>query len=328
MSSILLLPDAQVRGLLGMQEAIEVVEAAFVGLAEGRVQMPPKLYLEFPRFVGDLRIMPAAMGGELAGVKVVNSHARNPERGLPAVAGTYLLAEQETGRVIALMGATQLTAIRTAAASAVATKHMAADGASSLGLVGSGVQAGFHLEAITLVAQISRVVVWAPAAARERRDRFVKAARERFPELSITPVEEVVEAAAADIVCTTTPSHRPVVPDAAVLPGTHINAVGADGPGKQELDPAILRRAWVIVDEIEQARHGGEVNVPLASGEISEADIDGSLGEVVAGKIPGRTSQDEVTVFDSTGLAIEDLAVASVAFRKAKEQGIGTRLDW
>ncbi|MGH2707317.1 MAG: ornithine cyclodeaminase family protein, partial [Actinomycetota bacterium] len=263
------------------------------------------------------------------GVKVVNSHPRNPGQGLPAVVGTYILASQETGMPLAILAATYLTALRTGAASAVATRYLARADAMTVGLVGAGVQAQFQLEAMAEVMnRISRTLVWAPAFDRQRRDRLIRELRTEFPGVEIRGVEEATQAASAEVICTTTPSTAPIIPDEALSPGTHINAVGADGPGKQELDPATLRRARVVVDEWVQARHGGEINVPLARGEITEAGIVGSLSDVIAGEVPGRTSDEEITIFDSTGLALEDVAVASLAYRRAREKGIGRYLEW
>lgn len=327
MTDVLLLRDAHIRESVTMAEAIASVEQAFRDLAEGRGSMPPKTYLLFPEYGGDLRVMPSSLGPRFAGVKIVNVHLRNPERGLPTVAGTYVLVSQETGVPLAIMGGTYLTALRTAAASAVATKYMARPGASTVGLVGSGVQARFQLKALAEIVPVTEAFVWAPADDRGKGHRFVEEMKSNFPNTSFLAVDEVEKAASADVVCTTTPSRSPVVPDAAVRNGTHINAVGADGPGKQELDPAILRRAWLIVDDWEQARHGGEVNVPLASGELKEDGIVGSLAQVISGETPGRRSDLDVTVFDSTGLAIEDLAVASLAYERALQNGLGTRVE-
>lgn len=327
MPEVLILSDPEVKEALPVVDAIEAVEHAFKDFGEGGAVMPPKIYLDFPKYGGDLRIMPASMGTSFAGVKIVNSHPRNPGRGLPTVVGTYLLVSQETGMPLAVMDATYLTGVRTGAASAVATRHMARKSSSTLGLVGAGVQAAFQYEGVAEVMAVGEVRVWAPESDFARRDRFLAGMKAQYSQVEWNPVDEVAEAAQADVVCTTTPSRSPLVMGPSILPGTHINAVGADGPGKQELDPAILRRARVIVDELEQARHGGEVNVPLAGGDITESDIAGSLAGVVSGRILGRTSDDEVTVFDSTGLAVEDIAVAAIVYQRALEDGLGTRLD-
>lgn len=324
MGTLLVLNDRQVQDLVSMDDAIAVTERAFAAIADGSVLMPPKLYLNFPAFEGDLRIMPAAVGSAFAGVKVVNSHGRNPEKGLPTVVGTYLLCSQETGMPLALMNATALTAIRTGAASAVATKHMARRDASSVGLVGAGVQARYQLQAIAAVRSIDEVLVWAPERDRERRDAFVAAISESF---KCSAVDAIDDAASADIVVTSTPSRKPIVMAAMVSQGAHINAVGADGYGKQELDPQLLLNGRVVVDEWEQASHGGELNVPIAEGIISKADVAGSLDQVVTGAVEGRTSEEEITIFDSTGLAIEDVAVATLAYERALAEKVTTTIE-
>ncbi len=324
---MLVLTDRQVEELVAMSEAVDAVERAFRDLADGRAQMPPKVYLDFPQFEGDLRVMPAAIGNEFAGVKLVNSHPGNPARGLATVAGTYLLFSQETGLPLCLMGATALTGIRTGAGSAVATRYLAPAGSNSLGLIGAGVQARYQAEAIAEVAPFEHVSVWAPEFDRERRDLFLQRMRTSLPSADWQPAASIQEAAAAHIVCTTTPSRSPIVSQSHIGPGTHINAIGADAHGKQELDPQILRKALVIVDDMHQAESGGEINVPLASGLISRADIAGSLADLVAGNIPGRTSDEQITVFDSTGLAIQDIALASTVYTQALQAGVGSEVD-
>lgn len=324
---VLLLAGSDVSAMISMAEAVEAVHRAFVDLAEGKAAMPPKTYLQFPRHQGDLRVMPASSGEIYAGVKIVNSHALNPERGLPAIFGTYMLISQETGLPLSILEATYLTAVRTGAASAVATRSMARRDSSRLGLVGSGVQARFQLRALAQVLEVGEVAAWAPPQDRERLDAFLRDMGVEFPSISFRPAQTVEEAAAADVVCTTTPVREPIVPDLAIGPGTHINAVGADGPGKQELDPAILKRSRIVVDEWEQAAHAGEINVPLSEGFIDRSDVAGSLAEVVTGRLEGRLSDDEVTVFDSTGLAIEDIAIASVVYERALEAGAGSKVE-
>lgn len=327
MSSLLVLTDQEVKNLLPLREAIEALEEAFKQFARGEAVMPAKLYLDFPEHSGDLRFMPAALGKEFAGIKVVNSHASNPERGLPAVVGTYLLLSQETGMPLALMGATVLTAVRTGGASALASKYMARDGSRTVGLVGAGVQARYQFEAIAEVLDIVEVFVWAPDSDGARRDGFIAQMGADHPSVVFRTAASVEEAASADVVCTTTPSRSPIVSAAAVRPGTHVNAVGADGPGKQELDPQILRDSRVIVDDLYQATHGGELNVPVQNGDYDASQIAGSLADVVSGSVAGRTSDEQITVFDSTGLAIQDIAMAELVYRRALGSGAGSKID-
>jgi alanine dehydrogenase len=327
MTKLLVLTDAQVERLVAYDDAIEVVEKAFVEFAAGRAAMPSKVYLDFPGYHGDLRAMPAAMGDRFAGVKLVNSHRDNPSKGLPAVVGTYVLFSQETGMPLCLMAATALTAIRTGAATGVATRHLAREDARTVGLLGAGVQAPHQLRAVSRVRAIEAVVVWGPEGDRPRTEATVALIKREFGRLAISIAGSAAEAAAADILCTTTPSRAPLFPAEALRPGAHVNAVGADGPGKQELDPDILRTARVVVDEIDQAMHGGEVNVALRTEAISLDHIAGTLGEVITGAIPGRSSPEEITVFDSTGLAIQDIAVATGVYERAMQSEIGSWIE-
>lgn len=326
MTRLLLLTDSDVSRLVGTSESIDVVEAAFAAFGKGLAQMPPKVYLDFPQQRGDLRAMPAAVGDTYAGVKLINSHELNPSRGLPSVIGTYVLFSQETGIPLCLMAATALTALRTGAASGVASRYLARPESSTLGLIGAGAQAGYQFRAVGGELPITDVIVWAPENDSERRDAFLAAISAEHPSVHFR-AGSIEEAAGADVVCTLTPARAPLFPATAVRPGAHINAVGADGPGKQELDPSILKSARVIVDEMHQAVHGGEVNVAISNGLFSEAEIAGTLPDVVNGSAGGRTSQSEITIFDSTGLAIQDIAVAILAYTRAVETGTGSNIE-
>ncbi|MFN4133823.1 MAG: ornithine cyclodeaminase family protein, partial [Candidatus Hadarchaeales archaeon] len=194
-----------------------------------------------------------------------------------------------------------------------------------VGFVGAGVQAMTQLEALAHVFEIEEAKV--NDISIERSEKF---AREMGKKVGIKiKVERDTKTAVegADIVITTTPSRKPIVFDRWISPGVHINAIGADAPGKQELDPKILKRAKVVVDDIQQAIHSGEVNVPLSTGEIARGDIYGDLGEIVTGKKPGRTSNDEITLFDSTGLAVQDIATDWVVYKKALKMKVGRKID-
>jgi alanine dehydrogenase len=320
---VLWLSGDEMEKLLEMGEVITAVEHAFREHGLERVQMPPKVYLYFNE--GDLRAMPAYIPPlDKAGVKIVNVHPGNPSRGLPTVMATYVLVSPETGAPLAIMNATYLTDARTGAAGAIAAKYLARKDSKTLGLIGAGRQAKTQLLAIAELFELERVLV----ASRTRRsaERFVA---EMEKKLGIDIIAcEVREACNADIVTTTTPAREPVVKDEWIGEGTHINAIGADAPGKQELDPKILRRAKIVVDAWEQARHSGEINLPLRNRLLFREDIYAELGEIVAGKKPGRESDEEITVFDSTGLAIQDVAAAALAYRIAVERGAGTELEF
>ncbi len=313
----LILTQRTIRSLITMDQVVPAVERAFLAHGRGQALMPPKVYIDLPQHGGDFRAMPAYLDGA-AGLKWVNSHPQNPARhGLPSVMGVYILSDPETARPLAVMDATWLTALRTGAAGAVASKYLALGQPRSLGFVGCGVQARVLYEAHRVIYGDSLDLYMADAS---------PAAAEAFAGEAGGDAVSVARAAACDIVCTTTPARAPVVQRGWIAPGAHINAMGADGHGKQELDPAILRAAKVVIDDREQAVHSGEINVPLATGELRIEDIHATLGEVVAGTKAGRIGS-EITVFDSTGLAIQDVAVAQVIYELAQKRGVGQKVD-
>lgn len=324
---VLLLSRAEVEGLISMREAIEAVEGAFRAKGMGKAQMPPKSYVYFDRYKGDFRVMPAYLEDQgAAGVKIVNAHPLNPkEHGLPTVMAVIVLLDPKTGAPLAIMDGTWVTNIRTGASGAVAAKYLARRDSRIVAMVGAGVQAKTQLIALKEVLDIEEVRVNDISA--ENAQRY---AEEMSKQLGVK-VKAVGDTGKAvegvDVVVTTTPSRKPILMNNWVSEGMHINAIGADAPGKQELDPNILTRAKIIVDDVEQAIHGGEVNVPLSEGDIARGDIYADLGEVVTGKKPGRTSREEITIFDSTGLAVQDIATDWVIYQKARETGKGIEVE-
>lgn len=301
-----------------MKDAVPAVEAAFAAHARGEAQMPPKVYLSLPAQGGDFRAMPATLGGS-AGVKWVNSHPANPAKhGLPAVMGVYVLSDPETALPLAIMDATWLTAVRTGAAAAVASKHLAKKPVRSIGFVGCGVQARTMLDAHRVVFGDAFAVVGADV----RAD-----AAERFAHESGGRVGTIAEAAGCDVVCTSTPGGAVAVTRAMLAPGVHVNAMGADAEGKQELAEDALAGMTIVIDDPAQATHSGEINVAIHHGTLREEDLHGTIGEVVIGKKPGRTRDDAITLFDSTGLAIQDVAVARVVLEAARRAGRGVEMD-
>lgn len=314
----LILSRHDVESLADMGDVVAAVERAFLSHAEGSARMPPKVYLDLPEYRGDFRAMPAYMDGS-AGVKWVNSHPHNPKlHDLPSVMGLYVLSDPRTARPLAIMDATWLTALRTGAAAAVASRALARKGALSIGFVGAGVQA----RTIAMAHQVTHPHIKELVFA-DRRPEAASALVERYG----GRVGSVSEAAACDIVCTSTPGSVPVIKRAMIRPGAHINAMGADAEGKQELEAALLLSARIIVDDPVQAIHSGEINVPIHLGALAVDDIAGGLGDVIANNIIGRTSADEVTIFDSTGLAVQDLATARLVYERALEREVGTALN-
>jgi alanine dehydrogenase len=309
----LILTQSDIRSLITMEQAIVAVEGAFAAHGRGQVQMPPKVYLPLPQYNGDFRAMPAYLDGA-AGIKWVNAHPDNPAKhGLPAVMGVYILSDPVTAVPLAIMDATLLTALRTGAAGAVGSRYLAVARPRSLGFVGCGVQARVLLEA-------HRVLYGDDLELRMADGRHQAA--EAFAAEAGGTATSVEQAAACDIVCTSTPARSPVIKRSWVKAGAHINAMGADGPGKQELDPALLVAGKLVIDDHVQAHHAGEINVPLTQGMLEDDGIFATLGEIVAGFKAGRTG-DEITIFDSTGLAIQDVAVARAIYEQARKRGVG-----
>lgn len=316
--STLLLIRSQVEGLLDMKEVIEAVESAFVALAEGGAVMPPKAYIILEK--GDFRAMPSILPGAV-GLKWVNVHPGNRCSGLPTVMAVMIYSDPQTGYPLAVMDATAITAYRTGAAAAVAARYLARPESKSLGIIGAGSQAYTQIEAHMALYNIEEVRIFdlAPAAV----DALVR----NLPQYPLKNCS-LEEAAASDIVCTLTPVRTPFLKKEWIKPGAHINAVGADAEGKQELELPILKEAVVVVDDIVQAEKAGEINVPVSRGEYSTDEVYATLEEIVTEQKKGRTDDKTITVFDSTGIAIEDLAVAKLIYEKARMCGGYKSIDF
>ena len=321
----LILGRRTVEKLVDMKHAIAAIESAFAEYGRGRGLMPPKIYLDLPEFNGDFRAMPAYLPKlHKCSLKWVNAHPDNRRRHLPAVMAIIILSDPGTGLPLCIMDGTCATNLRTGAAGAVAAKHLARRDSSTVALVGCGVQAKTQLEALRTLFKIKRVKVWGKE--KKLREDFIRRMKRKNETLiAAENVKECVKD--ADIIVTTTPSRGPVVRLKWLKAGVHINAIGADAQGKQELDPNILKKAKVVVDDWAQASHSGEINVPVGKKMISRKDIHAELGQIVCGKRKGRTSAKEITVFDSTGLAIQDVAVADLIYRSALRHKAGRCMD-
>ncbi len=316
------------KNLLSIEEVIPDFESAFKMKGAGHAQMPPKQYLFIKKYNGDIRTMPAYLEEtDVVAVKVVNSHPENRKYGLPTVMATIILIDPRTGAPKAIMGGTWITALRTGAAGAIAAKYLANPNPKTVGFVGAGTQARTQLMGLQIVFKtIEEVRVW--DINEKAALKYVKEMKKKYSQTSICSVksiENVVQG--ADIIVTATPSRKPLVTAEWVDEGTHINCVGADAPGKQELDTALLIKSKIVVDDWSQSCHGGEINVPLTKGIIKKKDVWGDICEIVAGLKPGRTSRNEITIFVSTGLAIQDAATAAIAYQKALKEKIGKSTD-
>jgi alanine dehydrogenase len=319
-----LLSGKDVAETVTMEEIVPAVEHVFKEYADGNVVMPSKIYLDIPGH-GDFRAMPAYVPSVgTAGIKWVNVHPDNPEMGLPTVMATIVLNDPATGRPLAVMDGTYITDMRTGAAGGVAAKYLARN-AETIGLIGSGHQAWTQMLAYRVVFgdRIKHVLI------NSRHQQHSEALAQRI-EMQLGYEARVVgtpqEAADADIIATTTPARIPILRPEWVKENTHINAIGADAPGKQELLTDLTVKSRVFVDSVEQASHSGEVNVPWKLGLLDERRLAGTIGDVIAGKKKGRIGE-EITVFDSTGLSIQDMAVAHIVYERAMKSGRGVDFE-
>ncbi len=308
-----------------MPELIRAIEDAFAAYATGDAQMPAKSYIDLPQYDGDFRSMPAyldADGWDAAGIKWVNVHPNNPDDfDLPTVMGTMIYSDPETAYPLAIMDGTELTMKRTGAAAAVATDYLAVEDATSMGLVGAGVQSYTQLEAISKIRPIEEVVI------SDLDEEAVADFIDYFDDEFDVRAGSISEAASCDILSTVTPVESPIVSAADVGEHTHINAMGADAEGKHEIADEVLLNAKLVIDDHAQTTHSGEINVPYNEGVLSDDDIHGDIGDIVIGDLDGRTGDDGVTVFDSTGLAIQDVAAAHVVYEHANENDNGYPFD-
>jgi alanine dehydrogenase len=300
--SVPFLGRANVYAALDPADALGVVREAFEEHARGTWFMPSKVYVPAPPD-GDFRAMPAS-GGGYAVLKWVTSFPRNPERGLPTVAGVVLLSDSRTGELRALLDAAAVTALRTGAAAVLAAETLAADRSGPAAVIGAGVNG--RAVARTFVARGRSVLVW--DSQRERAEELAE-------DLGGGVAETREEALAAGVVATVTPGAEILFPDGSLRPGQHASLMGADGPGKAEIAVEELLRARVVCDEWEQASHNGDIGRAVDAGRLRRDDV-AELGRVLLGEDEGRRSDEEITVFDSTGLAVQDLAVAVAVYER------------
>jgi ornithine cyclodeaminase/alanine dehydrogenase-like protein (mu-crystallin family) len=291
-------------------EAYDAVRDAFVAYANGEWSMPPKTYVEnYP--AGDFRSMPA-LGGGYAVLKWVTSFPGNRDRGLPTVTGLVVLSDAEEGRLLAVLDAAAVTALRTAAAAVLAADTLCRPDASSWAVVGCGVNGAET--ARMLIAHGVAPILW------DVDERRRNAIAER---LGTHVAASAQDALACDVVVTVTPGSEPLYREGTLRPGQHVSLMGADGPGKAEVAQEELPHAHLFCDDWEQASHGGELAAAVESGVVRREDVT-ELGRVLAGDADGRRSAGDVTLFDSTGLAIQDLAIAQAAYAKRRQLDLQT----
>ena len=310
------LTETDVRALLRPAELIGAMESALAAFSAGTVVQPVRTAFE----IGErsfFAVMPAFDGARaILGAKLVTVVPANAARGLHTHLAAISLFDAETGSLLAVMDGRYITEVRTAAVSAVSVRHLAREDAEVLAILGSGVQARSHLELLPTVRKFSEVRVWSPTAEHRTSLRGASAA---------SSAEEAVRGAGVVLIATN--SVTPVIESAWVSPGAHVIAIGACRPAQRELDPALVARARVVVDSRAAAlQESGDIVQTIAEGRIAAEHISAELGDVAAGRAPGRTNPQEVTLFKSLGLAIEDVTAAAIAYRRACESNRGLHL--
>ena len=302
---------------------LPLVEQAFSAAAEGKVDLPAK-YHDFGShglwfFMGGVVEPLGAMA-----IKLGNSRPENVKRGLPGGSSQVIYYNHETAEPLALMSGGQVTALRTGAAAAIGAKYLARPESHVVAIIGTGTVGWTSLGALSELFSLERV--YAADASEARRENYVARANEfyAFPVVGAS-FEEAVRA--ADIIVTATPAREPIVKREWLSAGTHISAIGADSPGKQELEASILNEAIIVCDKLEQCLEYGEIHTAIRSGSLDRERITGEIGEIILGKKQGRTSNDDITLFDSTGIGIQDAAVAKLIYETALREGLGTMAE-
>ncbi len=324
---MLVLSETDVREHIEISELVAALEKAHIQYSTGKAVMPVRQVVPLPRIQGRITSMPGYLEQNNAlGMKVVTFFQNNPKQNLPAILASIMLFSADTGRIIAVMEGSYITAIRTACASAMATQRLANSDAGVLAILGAGVQARAHVEALCRIRNIHRIQIYSPSGTSAANIKRDMEPRVRAPIDVAASAEMAVRD--ADIVVTVTTSREPVLRADWLKRGAHINAVGSHRPDMRELDGATLQRAMIVVDSRAAIMaECGDILLAITEKMISEADIYGEIGEILAGAKAGRTGASEITLYKSVGIAIQDVAAADLVYRKALEQGTGTKVD-
>lgn len=324
---MLLLSEKQVQSLIDIDELIASLEQAHIQYSTGKAVMPVRLVVPLPQIQGRITSMPGFLNEDKAlGMKVVTYFQENPQRGLPAILATMMLFSAETGKMIAAMDGSYITAIRTACASAVATKALANRETVVLGILGAGVQARAHIHALSRVRRFTKIKIYSPSGSSAAS---IKNDLESEISMAIDVAASAEDAIMhSDIVVTVTTAKEPILKMDWLKPGAHINAVGSHRPDLREIDGATLARAKIVVDSREAIMaECGDILLAIKEKSISPDAIHAEIGEVLAGTKSGRIDPDEITLYKSVGIAIQDVATANLVYRKALERGVGTNAE-
>jgi alanine dehydrogenase len=324
---ILLLTPREVRNLLSLDTCIVAVEQAFRLYGEGKA-IPPGVLGMHTRGGGfHIKAGFLQLGRNYFAAKVNGNFPGNPAAfGLPTIQGVIVLCDADNGRPLAVMDSIEITALRTAAATAVAAKYLAVQDAKVITICGCGKQGRMQLKALAAVCRLKQVFAYDKNEDQARQFAQVLANELALRVTAVTDLAGAVRQSQISVTCTT--SHEPVLGVSDVAPGTFIAAVGADNPEKQELHPDLMAKAKIVVDLMEQCASMGDLHHAIEAGAVTRSDVHAELGEVVAGKKPGRTSNAEIIIFDSTGMALQDVAVAAIAYESAERQGCGVWLNF
>jgi ornithine cyclodeaminase/alanine dehydrogenase-like protein (mu-crystallin family) len=320
----LLLSEADVRAVLSMDDLIDAMERALTQYSTGGAQQPLRSILEIPPHHGLMGIMPAYIGGDpdMLGAKLVTVYHTNAGRNLPTHLATIVLLDPATGGLQAVVDGRYITEARTAAASAASARHLARNDACVLAVLGAGVQARSHVEALDRVRRLSEIRIWGPT--RPRVDHLIADLRPHVGATLVASASASDAARGADIIALVTASREPVLRRQDVTEGAHICAVGACRASEREMDTDIVRDGRVFVDSrVGAMAEAGDLVIPIREGAIAESHIVGELGELFAGKVIGRRDAAEITIFKSLGMAVEDVAAARLAYERAIERGLG-----
>ncbi len=320
------LSAGEVRKALPMKDTIKAVKNAFLQLSLGKAQVPMRTVMNISEREAVTLIMPAYLPLEdRISLKLISLFNKNPDIGLPLAFSLVILADGKTGMPLAVMEGGVLTALRTGAASGVATSYLARENSRTAAIFGAGVQGRTQLEAICAVRQIQKAYIFDPD--RNKTEKFIREMEEKL-EIEVTVLDSRKVLREADIICTATTSRNPVFSHEEIKEGVHINAIGAYKPDGREIPGETVAAAKIVVDHLESClAEAGDLIIPLKEGLIKSEDIYGEIGEIIAGKKPGRISSEEITLFKSVGNAVQDLVAAKIALKNAERMDIGREIS-
>jgi len=336
MFDIRILSNEDVTKIITMQQVIEVVESVYKAKSESLTDVWPTVFYEFNRGKADLDIKSGYLKSkQLFGHKTVTWFGDNAEKGIPTLIGMIAVFDAETGMPLGMTDAAYITGMRTGAAGALGAKYLAREDAENLLIVGAGNQAIFQIAAtLTTMPTIKKVRVAAQQLANAKS--FVEGIHYKLQHQFGISIDNITFEAVEDlekavhdshIIITITPSRKPIIKKEWLKKGTHISCIGADMVGKQEIDAEILTSSLLFVDDTKHCKEVGEIEIPLKQGVINETNIIGELGDLIVGKVKGRTSNEQITVFDATGMALLDIATADMALKQAEKNELGTKTN-